>query len=92
MIASLFKLSLLAATALQGVYAAQNQLQQVTGNIGPNPNNVGMFVYTPTTVASNPALIVAIHYCTGSAQVRASAPTHHFGVRTDNKHFPLLLL
>ncbi|KAL1747360.1 carbohydrate esterase family 1 and carbohydrate-binding module family 1 protein [Schizophyllum fasciatum] len=42
-------------------------LQQVT-NFGTNPTNVGMYVYRPTTVAASPALIVAIHYCTGTAQ------------------------
>ncbi|KAK7446363.1 hypothetical protein VKT23_014569 [Stygiomarasmius scandens] len=42
-------------------------LTQVT-NFGTNPNNVGMFVYRPQTLASKPPLIVAIHYCTGSAQ------------------------
>jgi len=68
MLSTISKLSLLVAAALQGVHAAQNQLVQVTGDIGPNPNNVGMFVYKPTTVATNPALIVAIHYCTGTAQ------------------------
>lgn len=38
---------------------------QVTG-FGTNPNNVGMYVYRPTRIATNPALIVAIHYCTGT--------------------------
>jgi acetylxylan esterase len=57
--------SLLAAT---GAFAAQGQLQQVTGNIGPNPNNVGMFVYKPSKLASPTPLIVAMHYCTGTAQ------------------------
>ncbi|KAJ6627700.1 acetyl xylan esterase, partial [Mycena sp. CBHHK59/15] len=42
-------------------------LQQVT-NFGSNPTNVGMFVYKPTTVTAKPAVIVAIHYCTGTAQ------------------------
>ena len=42
-------------------------LQQVT-NFGTNPTNVGMYVYKPTSVSSSPALIVAIHYCTGTAQ------------------------
>lgn len=56
------------AAAISGALAAQNQLQQVTANIGPNPNNVGMYVYKPTKLASPLPLIVAIHYCTGSAQ------------------------
>ncbi|KAJ7648941.1 carbohydrate esterase family 1 and carbohydrate-binding module family 1 protein [Mycena polygramma] len=42
-------------------------LQQVT-NFGSNPTKVGMFVYKPTTVTAKPAVIVAIHYCTGTAQ------------------------
>ncbi|KLO11339.1 hypothetical protein SCHPADRAFT_831275 [Schizopora paradoxa] len=49
-------------------FAAQNQLQQITANIGPNPNNVGMFLYKPSKLASPLPLIVAIHYCQGSAQ------------------------
>lgn len=51
-----------------GALAAQNQLVQVTANIGPNPNNVGMYVYQPTKKATPYRLIVAIHYCTGTAQ------------------------
>ncbi|KIM34197.1 carbohydrate-binding module family 1 protein [Serendipita vermifera MAFF 305830] len=59
------------ATALLGassVLGAANQLQQVTANIGANPNNVGFYVYKPTKLANPTPLIVAIHYCTGSAQ------------------------
>ncbi|KAI0257853.1 Alpha/Beta hydrolase protein [Gloeopeniophorella convolvens] len=53
--------------AIAGVQAAQNGLTQVT-NFGTNPNNVGMFVYKPNKLASPLPLIVAIHYCQGSAQ------------------------
>lgn len=42
-------------------------LTQVT-DFGSNPTNVGMFIYVPDTLASNPAIIVAMHYCTGTAQ------------------------
>ncbi|KAH9940452.1 acetyl xylan esterase [Epithele typhae] len=42
-------------------------LHQIT-NFGTNPNNVGMYVYKPARVASKPALIVASHYCSGTAQ------------------------
>ena len=69
MIPSLFRAALtFSLLAALGVRAAQNALQQVTADIGPNPNNVGMYVYIPTTLASPTPLIVAIHYCTGSAQ------------------------
>ncbi|EAW06435.1 acetyl xylan esterase [Aspergillus clavatus NRRL 1] len=42
-------------------------LQQVT-NFGDNPTNVGMYIYVPNNLASNPGIIVAIHYCTGTAE------------------------
>lgn len=42
-------------------------LQQVT-NFGSNPSNTKMFIYVPDKLAPNPPIIVAIHYCTGTAQ------------------------
>ncbi|KAB8220000.1 putative acetylxylan esterase A [Aspergillus novoparasiticus] len=42
-------------------------LEQVT-DFGDNPSNVKMYIYVPTNLASNPGIIVAIHYCTGTAQ------------------------
>ncbi|THV04435.1 putative acetylxylan esterase [Dendrothele bispora CBS 962.96] len=71
---SLSALSLAVLSALSNIVSAQTSLPpastltQITADIGPNPNNVGMFVYRPATVSQNPALIVAIHFCTGSAQ------------------------
>ncbi|KAF6763208.1 acetyl xylan esterase [Ephemerocybe angulata] len=55
-------------------FAAQNQLQQIN-NFGSNPTNVRMYLYRPTGVVANPALIVAMHYCTGTAQAYFSG-TH----------------
>jgi acetylxylan esterase len=40
-------------------------LQEVTG-FGTNPSNLRMYVYRPDTVATRPAVVVAVHYCTGS--------------------------
>ncbi|KAG9031163.1 hypothetical protein FS837_003087 [Tulasnella sp. UAMH 9824] len=55
--------------AVIGANAAAGSLQQVTaGTFGANPNNVGFYYYKPSNVAAKPALIVAIHYCTGTAQ------------------------
>jgi len=42
-------------------------LTQVT-NFGTNPTNVKMYIYVPNNVKTNPAVIVALHYCTGTAQ------------------------
>ncbi|RDW73638.1 hypothetical protein BP5796_07080 [Coleophoma crateriformis] len=41
-------------------------LTQVT-NFGSNPTNVSMYIYVPDNVVANPPIIVALHYCTGSA-------------------------
>ena len=42
-------------------------LTQVT-NFGDNASKTQMFIYVPTKLAAKPPIIVAIHYCTGSAQ------------------------
>jgi len=60
----LLTLSLLYAV---GVLGAVNQLTEIR-NFGTNPTNVRAFLYKPPNVVSRPALIVAIHYCTGTAQ------------------------
>ncbi|EEU37824.1 uncharacterized protein NECHADRAFT_106573 [Fusarium vanettenii 77-13-4] len=43
------------------------QLQQIT-NFGSNPSGAKMFIHVPTNLPSNPAIVVAIHYCQGTAQ------------------------
>jgi poly(hydroxyalkanoate) depolymerase family esterase len=69
--AAAFAIALALASALavfmapKAAHAAQ--LQQVT-NFGNNPGNLGMYVYVPDNVAPNPALVVANHWCTGSAE------------------------
>jgi acetylxylan esterase len=65
---SSFSKALLILTAALGANAAQGSLQQQTGNWGSNPTNVGFFYYRPTGLPANPALIVAMHYCQGTAQ------------------------
>jgi len=57
-------LFLLVAT-LSCIHAAS--LTQVTG-FGTNPTNVQMWIYVPTNLKTNPAIVVALHYCTGTAQ------------------------
>ncbi|MFJ7219917.1 PHB depolymerase family esterase [Amycolatopsis sp. NPDC098790] len=46
--------------------ASAATLTRVTG-FGTNPSNLNMYAYVPDRVAARPALLVAIHYCTGSA-------------------------
>ena len=40
-------------------------LVQIT-NFGSNPTNLGMYEYIPANVSAHPAVLVAIHQCTGS--------------------------
>ncbi|MGW0186586.1 extracellular catalytic domain type 1 short-chain-length polyhydroxyalkanoate depolymerase [Streptomyces sp. NPDC003362] len=40
-------------------------LTEVT-DFGSNPSNLQMYVYVPESVTPNPAVLVAVHYCTGS--------------------------
>ncbi|KAF8831739.1 hypothetical protein HHX47_DHR1001211 [Lentinula edodes] len=68
----MYRLSILPALSLllsPLVNAATQQLVQVTADIGPNPNNVGMYVYKPAKLASPLPLIVAIHECTASGPI-----------------------
>nr|WP_241826879.1 PHB depolymerase family esterase [Streptomyces graminilatus] len=43
-------------------------LTEVT-NFGANPSNLKMYVYVPNRVSARPAVLVAVHYCTGSGPV-----------------------
>ena len=45
--------------------AAAASLVEVT-SFGANPSGLRMYLYVPDTVAANPAVLVAVHYCTGS--------------------------
>ncbi|GHH10730.1 hypothetical protein GCM10018780_47600 [Streptomyces lanatus] len=40
-------------------------LTEVT-DFGANPSNLRMYVYVPDSVTANPAVLVAVHWCTGS--------------------------
>ncbi|GGO21988.1 hypothetical protein GCM10010116_44310 [Microbispora rosea subsp. aerata] len=55
-----------ATTLLVTQPAAAASLTRVT-NFGNNPSNLNMYIYVPDRVASRPALLVAVHYCTGTA-------------------------
>ncbi|MET9394060.1 PHB depolymerase family esterase [Streptomyces sp. NPDC006624] len=65
-------LSVPAATALPAPAAAAREravpaatLTEVTG-FGANPSDLRMYLYVPESVTPNPAVVVAVHWCTGS--------------------------
>jgi poly(hydroxyalkanoate) depolymerase family esterase len=57
--------ALLVAPLVTSSPAQAASLQQVTG-FGTNPSNLEMYVYRPDGLPAHPALLVAVHYCTGS--------------------------
>ncbi|GIH14369.1 extracellular catalytic domain type 1 short-chain-length polyhydroxyalkanoate depolymerase [Rugosimonospora africana] len=62
--------------------AAAASLTQVTG-FGNNPSNLNMYIYVPNNVAARPALLVAIHYCTGTASALYSGYFHDYVTAAD---------
>lgn len=70
-------LSLIAAVGFSFLprEALAASLVQVTG-FGTNPTGLNMYVYAPDRLAARPALLVMIHYCTGSASA-----VHNGGAR-----------
>jgi acetylxylan esterase len=60
-------LALLGTASAGSLVGRAAQLTQVT-NFGDNPSGTGMYIYVPTKLAAKPPIIVAIHYCTGTAQ------------------------
>jgi poly(hydroxyalkanoate) depolymerase family esterase len=76
-------LPIAAAAVLMGARpAAAASLTQVT-NFGNNPSNLNMYIYVPNNVAARPALLVAIHYCTGTASALYSGYFHDYVTAAD---------
>lgn len=57
-------LGMVSGNSLAGRAAQLTQVQ----NFGDNPSGTGMYIYVPQKLAAKPAVIVAIHFCTGTAQ------------------------
>ncbi|MEU7589242.1 PHB depolymerase family esterase [Micromonospora sp. NPDC049230] len=72
--AALAALTLAAAALTFATPASAATLTQVTG-FGTNPTNLQMHLYVPDRVATRPAILLALHYCTGSG------PAFHSGTQ-----------
>ncbi|MFG6201585.1 PHB depolymerase family esterase [Nonomuraea sp. JJY05] len=84
-------LALVAASALlvtRPVQAAS--LTRVT-NFGTNPTNLNMFIYVPDNVAPQPALLVMVHYCTGSASGVFNSVGRDFVTAADRYGYVIVL-
>jgi poly(hydroxyalkanoate) depolymerase family esterase len=62
--------------------AAAATLTRVTG-FGTNPTNLNMYLYVPDRVAPQPALLVLVHYCSGSAGAIFNGNGHDFATAAD---------
>ncbi|KAI0841117.1 Alpha/Beta hydrolase protein [Hypoxylon sp. FL0890] len=58
--------SLFCNMAKTGVPSAS--LEKVTSDFGPNPRNVGFYIYVPDELTANPPILVNPHWCHGDAQ------------------------
>jgi poly(hydroxyalkanoate) depolymerase family esterase len=55
-----------AATARPQQAAAPTATLTEVTDFGANPSNLQMYLYVPDNVTAKPAVVVAVHYCTGS--------------------------
>jgi hypothetical protein len=60
-------LSLAAAATLGKRAPTPGTLSQVT-SFGAAPTKAGFYIYVPKKLAASPGVVVAVHYCTGTAQ------------------------
>ncbi|WP_307820201.1 extracellular catalytic domain type 1 short-chain-length polyhydroxyalkanoate depolymerase, partial [Microbispora amethystogenes] len=62
--------------------AAAASLTRITG-FGTNPTNLNMYLYVPDRVATRPALLVLVHYCSGSASGIFNGNGHDYVTAAD---------
>jgi poly(hydroxyalkanoate) depolymerase family esterase len=62
--------------------ASAASLVEVT-NFGTNPSNLRMHLYVPDNVAPQPAIVVAVHYCTGSGPAFYNGSGREFATLAD---------
>lgn len=88
---SMALLPLIAASVLlMARPAAAAALTRVTG-FGANPTNLNMYVYVPNNVAPQPALLVLVHYCSGSAGGIFNGNGHDYVTAADRYGYVIVL-
>jgi poly(hydroxyalkanoate) depolymerase family esterase len=65
-------------------------LTRVTG-FGTNPTNLNMYVYVPKKVATKPALLVLVHYCSGSASGVFNGGGHDYVTAAERYGYVIVL-
>ncbi|MFC4110866.1 PHB depolymerase family esterase, partial [Micromonospora zhanjiangensis] len=70
--------------------AAAATMTQVT-NFGTNPTNLKMYIYVPDNVAPKPALLLLVHYCSGSASGIFNGNGHDYVTAADRYKYIIVL-
>jgi acetylxylan esterase len=65
-------------------------MTRVTG-FGTNPTNLNMYAYVPRNVAARPALLLLVHYCSGSASGVFNGGGHDYVTAADRYGFIIVL-
>jgi poly(hydroxyalkanoate) depolymerase family esterase len=81
--AAVLLLPLMVGTALVTAGPASAATLTRVTNFGTNPTNLGMYVYVPDNVAPQPALLVLVHYCGGSASAIFNGNGRDFATAAD---------
>ncbi|MEV4344529.1 PHB depolymerase family esterase [Actinoplanes sp. NPDC049596] len=80
----------LAAVLVSGSPAMAASLTRVT-NFGTNPTNLNMYIYVPENLAPRPALLVLVHYCSGSASAVFNGNGHDYVTAADRYGYIMVL-
>jgi poly(hydroxyalkanoate) depolymerase family esterase len=83
-------LALLSTVLITSGPASAATLTRVT-NFGTNPTNLNMYVYAPDSVAAQPALLVLVHYCGGSAGAIFNGNGRDFATAADRYGYVIVV-
>src|SRR4051812_10013217 len=82
--------AVVAVVLVSGAPAMAAGLTRVT-NFGNNPTGLNMYIYVPANVAPRPALLVLVHYCSGSASGIFNGNGHDYVTAADRYGYIIVL-
>src|SRR4051812_21665458 len=82
--------AVVAVVLVSGAPAMAAGLTRVT-NFGNNPTNLNMYIYVPANLAPRPALLLLVHYCSGSASGIFNGNGHDYVTAADRYGYIIVL-
>ncbi len=89
--AAVLLLPLIVGTALVTAGPASAATLTRVTNFGTNPTNLDMYAYVPDNVAPQPALLVLVHYCGGSAGAIFNGNGRDFATAADRYGYAVVV-